>query len=153
MPNEITVELNIAQYRRFRAKFDAFLKDATPLMTLIGEELVDAVDERFRNEVDPDGSPWAALSPRYVEWKRKRGFIMKKLQMRGDLRATVAYEASSDRVEIGANTPYARKQHLKRPYIYSQSTEGSAGELGAKDERRVERVAEEYLQALVDEVG
>lgn len=147
MPTPPTIELDLSNFTRFQRKVLRGLQDATPLMTLIGEELVDSTDDRFRNEINPDGSPWAALNPNYVEWKRRRGYITKKLQMRGDLRATIAYEANSDSVEIGANTPYARVQHEKRPYLYSERTKG----LGRRDEARVQRVTDEFLQMLVDE--
>lgn len=121
------------------------LKDGTELATLMGEEYTQGVDERFKSEVDPDGSPWAALDPDYVAWKRRRGFIQKTLQMRGNMRARVGYKPYPDRVTIGTDTPYARRQNAKRPFLYRAD-----GSIGAKDNARIERVAENYLQSLLD---
>lgn len=119
------------------------LQDGSELMGLIGEEMTDSTDDRFRDEVDPDGSPWAALNPKYVEWKIKRRFIPKRLQMRGDMRAKVTYQAFGDRVVIGSDTPYSGRQHEKRPFLYNFQ-----GELGSDDDKRVEAVAIEYFEDL-----
>ena len=41
----------------------------------LGKELLDAavdgVRQHFNAEIDPDGNPWPALSPKYFEWKSK----------------------------------------------------------------------------------
>ncbi len=139
------IELNKLEIDRALRSLLRNLRDSTDLAALIGEEMTQAVDDRFRNEVDPDGSPWATLSPAYVASKQRKGFNRKILQMRGDMRAKVAYQAYPDRVEIGTNTPYARRQHDKRPFIYSKR-----GGLGARDQARIEQVAEEYLQSLLN---
>lgn len=139
------VQINTLEIDRTLARVLRGLKDATPLARLVGEEMTLLTDDRFRDENDPDGSPWAALSPRYVAWKQRKGHITKILQMRGDLRARVAYQPYPDRVEIGSDTPYARRQHAVRPFLYSKS-----GGLGRRDAERIAAVAEAYLQSLVD---
>lgn len=140
-----TVEVNLSDVNRTFAKILRGLKDATPLAKLIGEDYTESVDDRFRNEVDPDGSPWAALDPNYVEWKKRKGFITKRLQMRGDMRGTVAYDPYPDQVIIGVNVPYAKRQHAKRPFLFRNN-----GNLGAKDQARIEATTNDYLQRLVD---
>jgi phage gpG-like protein len=116
------------------------LKDATPLTTLIGADQELATDDRFKNEVDPDGSPWAALSPKYLESKRRRGLILKRNQARGETRGTISYRAYDDRVEIGANTPQAEFMQKRRPFLG----------VGRRDIERIERIANDYLQDLVE---
>lgn len=145
MADDSTVSVDLTLANRTLANLLQGLKDATPLARLIGEDLTLAVDDRFDAEVDPDGSPWAALDPKYVEWKQRKGHITKILQMRGDMRGMVAYEPFPDRVEIGTNVPYARRQHDKRPFLYRKD-----GSLGAKDLEKIEATANDYLQSLID---
>lgn len=139
-----TVELNLSEINKVFAKAARGLRDATDLMGLIGEELTLAIDDRFRNEEDPDGSPWADLPPKYVAWKQRNKHSPKILQMRGDMRGRVAYKPFPDSVRIGTDVPYSGRQHKKRPFLYT-----SSGELGASDVKRIEKVAEDYLKSLV----
>lgn len=142
---DTSVELVDIKVRRQLRRVQRGVTDMTDLAVLIGEDMTLAIDDRFRDEVDPDGNPWAALDPKYVAWKQQKGYIPKILQMRGDMRGKVAYQPEPDRVLIGSDTPYTRRQHKKRPFIYSKN-----GGLGAKDEARVEAIADDYLQDLAD---
>lgn len=137
------IEIDLSQAGATFNNLSDALDDATPLFNLIGQELELAVDDSFRGEVDPDGSPWASLDPSYVQQKIKRGFIPKINQRRGTLRTTISYRAYSDRIEIGANVPYAKHVHDKRPFLFTKS-----GGLGRRRERRVEEVANEYFQRI-----
>lgn len=140
----MNIELDLAQINDMFATIDRTLDDATPLFNLIGQEMELAIDDRFRTESDPDGSPWAALSPKYEAYKRRKGFIQKINQRRGDLRGKIACKPYPDRLEIGSNVPYSTYVQNKRPYLYSRS-----GELGANAIRRIEQVADSFLQSLV----
>jgi phage gpG-like protein len=138
------IEVDLTQVNAMFAKVDRALGDATPLFNLIGQEMGLSIDDGFKGEVDPDGSPWAALSPGYEAQKQKKGFIAKINQRRGDLRGMIAYRAYRDRLEIGSNVPYSLHVQKKRPYLYSKS-----GGLGRRAELRIERVADNYIQSLV----
>jgi phage gpG-like protein len=139
------VEIDLSQARTSFTNLGSALDDATPLFNLIGQEMELSIDDGFRTETDPDNSPWAALTASYEASKRRRGFIGKINQRRGDLRASITYRVYRDRLEIGANVPYSLKVQEKRPFLYSKS-----GGLGTRAERRIERVANDYIQSLVD---
>jgi phage virion morphogenesis protein len=138
------VQIDLTQVNTAFTNLGSALDDATPLFNLIGQELELSIDDSFRTETDPDGSPWASLDPSYVAQKVKRGFIPKINQRRGDLRASISYKAYSDRLEIGANVPYSKNVQDKRPFLYSES-----GGLGRRRELRIEETANQYFQRLV----
>lgn len=73
-----------------------------PAMRDIGEAMFISTDKRFRSQVDPEGSAWAPLSPRTLKHKRNK----KILTERGYLRGSMAYQASTNRVVWGTNSPY-----------------------------------------------
>lgn len=75
--------------------------------TAIGEELLESTDKRFAAQQAPDGTPWAALSPRYAAWKRKHQYGNQILKMRGELRNTLTYQAGETSVAIGSNRIYS----------------------------------------------
>ena len=68
--------------------------------------MVQSTRARFRAEVDPDGSPWAALNPDYAKGKRGRK-ILQGLGFRGGLIATIVWRLDGDRVVVGTNRKYA----------------------------------------------
>ena len=139
------IEIDLTQANAMFGTLNRALDDATPLFNLIGQSMELTIDDNFRQEIDPDGNPWAALNPKYEAYKRRKGFIGKINQRRGDLRGTISYRAYRDRLEIGANVPYSGEVHKRRPFLYSKT-----GGLGARAERRIEQVADNYYQSLVD---
>jgi len=86
--------------------------DLTPAMKNIGEYLVLATDDRFRNETDPAGNKWQPNSPRTIAIKRAEGRILRVLQSTGRLRSSIVARAESDRVIVGTNVSYAAKHQL-----------------------------------------
>jgi len=76
----------------------------------IGEGLLISTRERFTNQVAPDGSPWVALSAAYR--KRKSPNADKILIWHGDLKGTLAYNATDDGLEFGSPRIYAAIQQF-----------------------------------------
>ena len=77
--------------------------DMTPAFNDVGEFYIRKIDNQFRTETDPFGSPWAALKPKTIARKQKDRKILKVLQSTGLLRGTFSYTADSSSVEIGTN--------------------------------------------------
>lgn len=138
------VEIDLTQATREMGALKDVLEDATPLFNILGQELELAIDDSFRDEVDPDGSPWAELSPRYLAYKTKKGLILKRNQAKGTTRSTITYRAYSDRLEVGANTPYSDRMQERRPFLYSEK-----GGLGRARERRIQDTADAFFQRLI----
>jgi phage virion morphogenesis protein len=99
------------------------LGDLQPVMANIGESMVRATDNRFRDERAPDGSAWAPLAAATLKRKQRKGKILKINQETGNLRGTIIYQASGNSVEIGSVLPYSQypqygtRRHRARPYL------------------------------------
>lgn len=75
------------------------------LMPRVGEYLMGSTKDRFKTQTDPSGTPWPALSKRYV--KRKKYNADKVLTLRGYLRSGIRYQPDGpDAVRVGTNSPY-----------------------------------------------
>jgi phage gpG-like protein len=66
--------------------------DMRDLMKNIGEAMVLSTDQRWEQEIDPDGIPWAPNSPWIRAKKRAEGRIDKILQYTGRGRASINYQ-------------------------------------------------------------
>jgi phage virion morphogenesis protein len=78
--------------------------------------MITATRSRFDTETAPDGSKWAALSPRYAARKARMRSVVdggkRILAKRGTLRDTIRYKASRSDVVIGSNEVYAAIHQL-----------------------------------------
>lgn len=80
--------------------------DTTPLMGRMGEYFVDSTQQRFKDQVHPDGAPWAPLSPGYIKRKRKNQSLV--LTFDGYLRRYIVHQViSPEEVSWGSNRIYA----------------------------------------------
>lgn len=86
----------------------AALGDLTPLMTKVGEYLVDATRQRFPAGTAPDGTRWAPKKPSTTAAQARRGDPPdpRPLFWRGDL-AKTTMQAGPASVEVGSNRIYA----------------------------------------------
>jgi len=83
------------------------MTDLTIPMTAIGEYLLLATDQRFEQEVDPDGVPWKPDSPFTINFKKQNSRILKILQSTGRLRNSITYVANATSITMGTIVPYA----------------------------------------------
>lgn len=91
------------------------LGDLTPAMLDIGEYLQIAHEQRFVDQVSPDGTPWAPLSPSYQRNKAKNKNRI--LFLEGRLAKSFRYQISSNELNFGTNVPYASHHHFgTKPY-------------------------------------
>lgn len=91
------------------------LGDLTPALRDIGEYLHIAHEQRFVDQVAPDGTPWAALSPSYQRIKPKNKNRI--LYLDGRLAKSFRYQIANNELSFGTNEPYAAHHHFgTRPY-------------------------------------
>lgn len=76
-----------------------------PVMTDIGEYLVNSTKDRFKDETAPDGTPWKPLSE--ATKKRKRRNRNRILTRDGYLHGQLAYQAAPTEVVAGSPMVYA----------------------------------------------
>lgn len=79
-------------------------RDMKPAMEQIGGHLEFTVRRRFELMRDPEGRPWA---PHAKSTVRRRGIGAHILTLRGRLRDSISWRATSDAVAVGTNVPYA----------------------------------------------
>ena len=100
-----TITIDDDQIEDALARLLAAAGDVTPALKNIGEYGGRSSRQRFRDEKDPDGKPWAALNPLYAKTKKGTGIL------RGETRSLsqiVWQLAGDDGVEWGSNEIYAR---------------------------------------------
>lgn len=75
--------------------------DLTAAFNVIGNKLLRTHKERFNQQRDPEGKPWAPLSPKYRA--RKKRNQDKILVLHGYLSGLLRYQAGADRLELGTD--------------------------------------------------
>ena len=80
--------------------------DTSPLMDRLGSYFQSSSQGRFKTQTDPDGNPWAPLSPGYIKRKKKNSNLI--LTLNAYLRRGIHYQVlSADTVVWGSNSVYA----------------------------------------------
>jgi phage virion morphogenesis protein len=86
-----------------------------PAFEEIGASLVTSTQQRFEDQVDPEGQPWPALAESTQQKKVSRGRVRGSeniLRVGGDLYRSITYLARADEVSVGSNRRYAAIQQL-----------------------------------------
>lgn len=97
------------------------LGNLNPALQDIGEYLMIAHEQRFVDQVAPDGTPWAPLSPSYQRNKLKNKNRI--LFLDGRLAKNFRYQISDNELNFGTNVPYAAHHHFgTKPYTIKPKT-------------------------------
>ena len=108
------------------------LGDLTTPLNDIAEYLHQSTDDRFRQQVAPDGSPWAPLAPSTLA-RKKGGRI---LRAKGTLQDTLRHNVSSNELSFGTDRIYGaihqfggKVKHASRSQqvYFRQGQDGSVG--------------------------
>ncbi|MDD5762213.1 MAG: phage virion morphogenesis protein [bacterium] len=99
----IEIEVDDRDIREALSRLAAKVRDLTPAMKNIGEYLQRSTWERFGQQKDPSGKPWARLKPSTLARKKTSKILIESSR----LRDSIAYRAGSDQVEVGTNVEYA----------------------------------------------
>lgn len=102
-----SIKVDDAELSRGLAELQAKLVRLRPVLTDIGEALLNSTRERFSSESGPDGTSWKPLSRAYAARKARQGRSKKLLQLNGYLFGSLTYRAGDEQVVIGTNTSYA----------------------------------------------
>ncbi|MFA7944050.1 phage virion morphogenesis protein [Pseudomonas brenneri] len=108
------------------------LGDLTTPLNDIAEYLHQSTDDRFRQQVAPDGSPWAPLAPSTLT-RKKGGRILRD---KGTLQDTLRHNVSDNELTFGTDRPYGaihqfggKIEHAARSQriYFRQGKDGSVG--------------------------
>jgi len=114
--------------------------DLTTPLNDIAEYLHQSTDNRFRQQVAPDGSPWAPLAPSTLA-RKKSGRILREA---GTLQDTLRHSVSNNELSFGTDRPYGaihqfggKIEHAARSQqvYFRQGKDGSVGNRFVKKSR------------------
>lgn len=121
------------------------LADLTTPLNDIAEYLHQSTDDRFRQQVAPDGSPWAPLAPSTLA-RKKSSRILREA---GTLQDTLRHSVSNNELSFGTDRPYGAihqfggkiEQAARSQQVYFRQ-----GKDGSVDSRFVERSRSNFAQ-------
>lgn len=96
------------------------LGDLTTPLNDIAEYLHQSTDDRFRQKVAPDGSPWAPLSAVTLARKKGTGILREK----GTLQDTLRHQVTSTELAFGTDRPYGAVHQFGQKKGASGSSNG-----------------------------
>lgn len=103
-----TVEVDDREIREALDAILARMEDTRPFLQDIGQLLMNSVQENFRREQAPDGTPWTPLRPGTIKDRlRARRSAKGILRRSGMLYGSIAWQLEGDGVRVGASTAYA----------------------------------------------
>lgn len=80
----------------------------------IGEHLIESTQQRMRDEVSPDGTPFEPLKQSTLDRKAANNQFLKILRADGHLADTLGYQASKNQLQFGSPLEYAATQQFGR---------------------------------------
>lgn len=138
---KITVAYDDTRIRESLERLTKRLGNLLPVFQDVGEYLLLAHDQRFRDQTSPEGDPWAALSEDYRSRKKRNQDRI--LVLDDILGATLRYQAEDKGLEFGTDRVYGATHQFGRPKagIPARPFLG----LSDADKQEVLRLIEEHL--------
>ena len=122
----IKIDVRADETQKLLAELQRRTGNIQPAMEGIGQILVSNTQQRFVDQVDPDGLPWKELSAVTLSRRRKAGSGAKILRDTGRLAASINYRVVGGSVEPGTNVVYApTHQYGAKKGSYGRTRKGS----------------------------
>ncbi|MRE02422.1 phage virion morphogenesis protein [Vibrio parahaemolyticus] len=109
----VNYTLKFEESQKLQRRLNQLLKQGSSLLPAfqdIGEMLLISHDKRFRDQVSPDGEPWAPLSPAYQARKPKRQNDI--LTLNSILSGNLSYIATGSNLFFGTPQEYGAIHHF-----------------------------------------
>lgn len=107
----LDIQLDSSQVGTALAELEARLGDLRTPLNDIAEYLHRSTDDRFRQQIGPDGSPWVPLSATTLA--RKKGTRI--LRESGTLQDTLRHQVSGDELSFGTDRLYGAVHQFGQP--------------------------------------
>jgi phage virion morphogenesis protein len=125
----IDIAVNDTDIQSRLQQLKARMGDLKPAFRDIGEHLLNSTRARFQSQTAPDGTPWAALSPRTLKYKKVNKD--KILTLHGRLRGTLNVQVTANSLRVGTPLIYGAthqfgdpRRHIPaRPFLGLSSTD------------------------------
>ena len=114
------VQTNIQEDQQLTQAINRLLKatgDLRPAFKEIGESGLGFIQGYFDKQQTPWGEQWPEVSPEHLAYKKRKGFLLDTLKMRGVLFKSINYRVSKTDVTIGSPMVYANRQNEERDFI------------------------------------
>ena len=152
----IRVELKEDEISTALARVSRALTDTTDLMRDIGDDMVQATQDRLKSGRSPDGSPFAPRSQATINhYDRLKRTYGGPLYYSGMLYNEISFAAGPDFVEWGSDRPYAAMMQFggsKGDYPHLWGNIPARPFLGISEEDRTNILATitEWLESVTD---
>ena len=103
----LRIDVRADETQKLLAELQRRTGNIQPAMEGIGQILVSNTQQRFVDQVDPDGLPWKELSAVTLSRRRKAGSGAQILRDTGRLASSISYKVTGGTVELGTNVVYA----------------------------------------------
>lgn len=149
----LDIQLDGSQVGRALAELETRLGDLRTPLNDIAEYLHRSTDNRFRQQIGPDGPPWVPLAAATLV--RKKGTRI--LRESGTLQDTLRHQVSGDELSFGTDRPYGAIHQFGQPRGGSGKTRRGApipwGDIPARpylglstdDEAEILAIVADYL--------
>ncbi len=123
--------------------------DASDVTEEIREALLISHQDRFDQQVDPDGEPWAPLSPAYKKQKEKKR-PGKGILVYDEIMSLLVSEATDDEVRIGTG-PQSKDYAAAQNFGYAPNNLTSRTFLGfsEQDQEEAVEILQEHINRLL----
>ena len=154
-----SIRVDTSQARQLIGELQNRMGDITEVREGIGILLVASTQQRFIDEKDPDGDPWAPLSAVTLKRRRLGGAGAKILRDTSRMAAGIQYRISQGETDIYSPEIYAgTHQHGARKGQYGKTRRGTPIPWGDVPQRRflgisesdqidIEELLQRYLNA------
>lgn len=148
MADSLTIQITGLEFTGRLERAAAQLDRPLELMQRVGKTLEANIAQRFNSKTDPAGNAWAPLAASTLARKKGRGSI---LEFTGHGKASLAYNAGGDFVEVGFGSDYmgyheTGTQRMPRRQLLSDDF--VAGTLGRRDEEDILADVQVFLNEL-----
>lgn len=104
------IEIDLTGYIGVTSALNRLIKKGQslePALLDIGEYLLESHEQRFQQQVAPDGTAWEKLSTATIERKAKTNQSDKILRGYGTLADSLHYQIHGNQLQFGSNQEYA----------------------------------------------
>lgn len=93
------------------AELAARTNNLTPALSEVGEYLLDIHEQRFKDQVSPDGTPWKSVSAETLKNKTRPDRILRE---EGNLADLLTYQLGDQQLSFGTNLVYGATHQYGR---------------------------------------